>query len=69
MIREDDKDAVVYKIVDKLQSTSLFLEMKADLQVKLYQIIRKNRLLIDVNFKQLFLSEKKEFKAICLYYH
>jgi len=33
MIREDDKDAVVYKIVDKLQNTSLFLEMKADLQV------------------------------------
>ena len=34
MIREDDKNAVVFKIVEKLQSSSLFLEMKADLQVK-----------------------------------
>lgn len=32
MIREDDKNAVVFKIVEKLQNSSLFLEMKADLQ-------------------------------------
>lgn len=35
MIREEDKDAAVYKIVEKLQNSSLFLEMKADLEVKL----------------------------------
>ena len=33
MIREEDKDAVVYRIIEKLQKSSLFLEMKADLQV------------------------------------
>ncbi|KAJ7325676.1 hypothetical protein OS493_029100 [Desmophyllum pertusum] len=32
MIREEDKDAVVYRIIEKLQKSSLFLEMKADLQ-------------------------------------
>ena len=41
MIREDDKDAVVYKIVEKLQNSSLFLEMKADLQVKLHRLYEK----------------------------
>ena len=35
MMREEDKDAAVCKIVEKLQNSSLFLEMKADLEVKL----------------------------------
>ena len=41
MIREEDKDAVVYRIIEKLQNSSLFLEMKADLQVERYRIIIK----------------------------
>ena len=35
MIREEDKDAVVCRIIEKLQNSSLFLEMKADLQVNI----------------------------------
>ena len=33
MIRDDEKDAVLSKIIEKLHKSSLFLEMKADLQV------------------------------------
>ena len=35
MIRDGEKDAAICKIIEKLQKSSLFLEMKADLQVSL----------------------------------
>ena len=35
MIREEDKDAAVCRIIEKLQNSSLFLEMKADVQVNI----------------------------------
>lgn len=39
MIREEDKDAAVCRIIEKLQNSSLFLEMKADLQVNILSSI------------------------------
>jgi len=35
MLTDDEKDSALCKIVEKLQKSSLFFEMKADLQVKL----------------------------------
>ena len=68
MIREDNINVVVFKIVEKLQNSSLFLEMKADLQVKLHRLYEKiDHYSLDV---RQYLSQKKKFKAISLYnYH